>query len=240
MIRASSNSENLSASLERLRGIVRTDAEDVIRQQGRLLFSSVLKLTPPKTLAQGRAAVKRDIEQTVRPIKASKIRDASMRAWYERVKGDKNSEDWSKFVAAAYGKAAVVVPFSPELHQKNRDRRGRAKRTHYVTLQVSKEAKYIRERQQLVGSGKGGWVAAIKALGGSAPAWATRWAAKGNFRDNLRSNVSAYIEGKNFSEWASGGDEDRIIDIASGIRSRAIDKNIEDKIRRGLVRAFSE
>lgn len=240
MIRASSNSEKLTASLERLRGIVRTDSEDVIRQQGRLLFTSVMKLTPPKTLAQGRAAVKRDVEKTVRPLTASKLHSQSVRDWYNRVKGDKNSEDWAKFVATVFGPSAVVVPFSPELHQKNRDRRGRAKPTHYVTLQVSKEAKYIRERQQLVGSGKGGWVAAIKALGGSAPAWATRWAAKGNFRDNLRSNVSAYIEGKNASEWASGGDEDRIIDIAMGIRSRAIDKNIEDKIRRGLVRAFSE
>lgn len=240
MIYATSNAEKLSASLQRLRGTVRTDAAGVLRQQGRLLFTSVMKLTPPKTLSQGRAAVKRDVVKTVRPITASKIRNQAMRDWYERVKGDKTSDAWRQFIAAAFGPAAVVVPFSPSLHQDNRDRRGRAKRTHYVTLQAPRVARYIRERQQLVGSAKGGWVSAIKALGGAAPAWASRWATKGSFKDNLNSAISAFIEGKNASEWASGGDEDRIIDIAMGIRARAIEKNIEDKIRRGLARSFAE
>lgn len=229
------NATKYRESLGKLVAHTRKAPAEVIRQQARLLFQQVEKLTPPKTRPQGRARVRRDVETTVKPLSPGKIRKPEVRAWYERVK-NQDGAPLQEFMEAIFGKSAVVVPFSPSLHMQNRDKRGRAKRTPYVTKDVRKEDAYIAKRQQMVGRARGGWAAAVEALGGSTRGWVSKWKRKGTFADKLNSMVNAHLVGTNRSEWADGGDEDRIIDSAMGIRSRKMLQNIENQIRRGIAR----
>jgi hypothetical protein len=229
------NEAKYRATLGQLVAHTRKAPAEVIRQQARLLFQEVERRTPPKTLAQGRARVKKDVETTVKPLSPKKLRKPSVRAWYERVR-EQEGEPLQKFMETIFGKRSVVVPFSPALHMQNRDKRGRAIPTPYVTKDVRKEEAYIAKRRMMIGRARGGWAGAVEALGGSVAAWVSKWKRKGAFADKLNSMVNAHLVGTNMSEWAEGGDEDRIISSAMMIRSRKMLQNIENQIRRGIAR----
>lgn len=200
-----------------------------MRTQARLLFGRVIQRTYPKTRAQGRRAVARDIRRAVRVLSPGDFESQDLRRMVRR-------RDYAglRAVLERSGSPLTVVPFEPDLHRKVRDRRGRVTRPRNVaTLDGDAVRSYTRRRQDLVGRAKGGWAAAMRAAGGRPPEWIGRWAAVGNVEDRLADPVAGFIRAENLSEWARHGDDDRI--VAGALQSRAND--ILADIRRRLDRA---
>lgn len=139
------------------------------------------------------------------------------------------------------------------VHQRNRTGRGGVSRAGRKTRDIgrwkwmdvvvtSKQAidEYIRKKVANVGRGKGGWAQSFMALGGrmSRGGWIGRHAEKvGASSINLQP-FNADITLINKSEWASGGDDMRIIPAAIAGRNIRIVKDMERilKAKWGVIR----
>lgn len=230
------NTDEFNDAVRRYIKDVRVGVPEGLRKQSRLLFGRILANTYPQTRAQGRRAVARDIENAVRPLIPTAFSSIEIRrlirkrdyAGLQRIFGRSHDPDYRR---------AKVVPFSPELHQKARDRRGRVQRwTGMVTPDRDAVRDYIKSQQDHVGRGKGGWAAAFMAAGGRPASWVARWASTGEVDDRLTDPVVAYIKAENRSEWAAHGDDDRI--VASALKSRT--KDILTDIELRLAQAAGE
>lgn len=202
----------------------------VLRKQSRLLFGRIIQRTYPRTRAEGRKAVARDIQRAVEPMKAS--------AWEsKRIRKLIRERDYSGLQAAMEemkpGYRAKVVEFDPRLHQQARDARGRVRPTGLVSPDGDEIRRYIRETQENVGRAKGGFAAAMIASGGSPPDWVRRWQKAGSVVDRLMDPAAPSIESENRSEWAEHGDDDRI--VAEAIRGRTQDMLVD--LQKTLERA---
>lgn len=220
--------------------------------QIRLLFGRLINwrgnaiATPPKTQAQGKKAVKRDIYHAVFPLRAEGFNDVKLRKRVRTAieKGDHVSLQ-ALAKAGALGrqvKNAFVAKFDPVMHQSQRRTRGRVrsqgKDYKFATDDVEKLKAYVEKTQGMVGQGKGGWAAAFIHLGGKPAQWIARHAKAGTFSDRLLPSLAKFsFTGINRSAWASGGDEDRIIDWAMEGRAAAIMKDLERRMEKDWKRA---
>ncbi|MDE2106983.1 MAG: hypothetical protein KGL39_57785, partial [Patescibacteria group bacterium] len=124
-----------------------------------------------------------------------------------------------------------VIPAGNEFtaHQASRKSRGRvtAKTQPYAEPGDSYLKQYIRDSRHAVGQAKGGWVSSLMRLGGRAAGWITRHIRAGSYRDNLKPNQNNLnFTMINRSKWASGGDEDRIIDRVLANRGEMVKADI--------------
>jgi hypothetical protein len=202
----------------------------VLRKQSRLLFGRIIQRTYPRTRAEGRRAVARDIQRAVEPMKAS--------SWdSKRIRKLIRERDYAGLQAAMEEMKPVyrakVVQFDPRLHHESRDSRGRVRPTGFVSPDADEIRAYIRRTQENVGRAKGGFAAAMVASGGSPPDWVRRWQKAGLVVDRLRDPAAPLIESENRSEWAEHGDDDRI--VAEAIRGRTQDMLVD--LRKTLERA---
>ena len=168
------------------------DAREVVRGQTRLLLKQVIGFTPPKTLAQGRAAIGRDITRSMTPILLEDFPNAKMR---ERVKELAEKQDIAglkSFLANTKSwRNWRVEPFSPSLHTSARNKRGRVTRSQRVfipelarksgrqfrsTSRASAWNKYMATMQGFAGRLKAAWGPAYEAVGGALPSWVKRHA----------------------------------------------------------------
>ena len=213
-----------------------------MRTQGRLLFQRLINwaggaiATPPKSQAQGKRAVQRDIYRAVFPLRAEGFGDPKIRKHVRATIESGNHVALQEMVKrGVFGKnvsKAVVAEFDPVMHSSQRKSRGRVPRTsskayRYATDDVAKLKKYVEFKQKMVGQGKGGWAASLKRLGGKAAAWYDRHAHAGTYVDNLDRRGKPEFTGINKSAWASGGDVDRILGMAMEGRAMAMTKDIE-------------
>lgn len=199
-----------------------------LRFQGRQMASLLIKLTPPRNRSQGRKAVQRDIRRAVRPLR---YQDFDNKTVKEAVRS-RNYEALRAIFARSSGVLhnAQVEAFTPELHRKAQDRRGRVRRWKRVVTPDADAVKfYIASVQHLVGQGKGGWAAALMDLGGKPAQWIANHAESGTIEDKADNPVSAYILMTNRSRWASGGDDDRIVENAIKTRTDAIKTYITER-----------
>lgn len=147
----------------------------VVHQNARLTNAELLRLTPPKTLAQGRAAVRRDISRAMWLLDASKVHNEILATAIR----DGEFDVVQAFVANLRRRGAGgslgghrLEHFSPSLHQSRRDRRGRVRRpTGVMVIEKRDFERYVREIQGHVGSTKFGWAISGVRLGVQAPSW---------------------------------------------------------------------
>lgn len=206
-----------------------------MRKQSRLLFGRILANTFPQTRAQGRRAVARDIENAIRPLNPSAFNSIEIRRLIRKRDYDGLQRVFQRSQDRDY-RRAKVVPFSPDLHQKARDRRGRVQRwAGMVTPDWDEVRDYIKSQQELVGRAKGGWTAAFIAAGGRPASWVARWASTGEVDDRLTDPVVAYIKAENRSEWAAHGDDDRVVSDALKSRTKDILTDIELRLARAAA-----
>ena len=131
-------------------------------------------------------------------------------------------------------------------HRKFRDSRGRVTtagsadlivgRWKWITKLVTAEPiqqAYIKAKKLMVGQAKGGWAASFVKLGGkmSKSGWVGRHMKAGycvaNFgKDKIR------IEMTNKSEWADGGDPDRIVEASLKGRAESLKASIEREMKK--------
>lgn len=226
----------------------RLTIREAIRYEGRLLGERLIQFTPPRTQAQGRKRVDRDIRKVILGLDNMAAFD-EVRAVVE---GDES------IVRAFVRKDGTVYGVDRDLyrpnatfedlnrfHQAHRLPSGRVTdagtqtrdigRWKFLTkLVVLKDTleDYIMSVQARVGRGKGGWAKGVLQLGGKVAQWIGVHArTSGEFQDGTEQS-DPFVLFINKSEWASGGDQDRIMD-------NAIESRIRD-IRNRIIRARKE
>jgi hypothetical protein len=215
---------NVSQYTEALGEFIRFHAVGIaqaLRYQGRLLVQEIIKKTPPDTRAQGRHAVERDIKRAIRPLRPQDFESKEIRALIRKRDYHGLEAVFRKFPESSDLRNVSVVPFDPKLHAEVRDRRGRVQRfKRTATPDYNRVAEYIDRMKGHVGQAKGGWAASLIGLGGRPAAWIAQHAGAGAFEDHADNPILEYVQMTNRSEWAGGGDEDRV--IANSLRSRSV------------------
>jgi hypothetical protein len=146
---------------------------EAVKIAGRQLFQELIKITAPKTQAQGRKAVARDISKAMWALDPKKIHNRILRQAVE----DREYDVVAAFLASIRNKGGLLSNyhlehFSPHLHQSKRDKRGRVRRSQRViVLERSEHSRYVREIQGHVGSAKYAWGKGASFLGATVPGW---------------------------------------------------------------------
>lgn len=160
------------------------DASTIIQDQARLLLKQVIKFTPPKSLAQGRRAVARDINKAATPYIDNHIQNPILRQRWADITGDEN---WTYSNAELEGilrdfgwKTARVETWHPSLHTRVRNSRGRVGRNQNIfVLELSEWKRYVKDIQSRVGRMIAAWAATYVKLGGTVPTWIEKHLAGG-------------------------------------------------------------
>ncbi len=201
-----------------------------------LLVEVIVKLTPPKTLAQGRGAVRRDISKTMRPFDPQAIQTEGIREIVQR----KDVEAYnivSGRVKAGPMRGTSAIAFSPEVHTRRRNAYGRIgsdSRQVVLGSDAGLLRRYIAEVQKRVGYAKSGWLAALRLVGGrSAQAFVERHGtAGGAVQDDRKNPDRPSITAINRTPWAARRDEaHRIVNDALDSRAVSIRAKITTKWR---------
>lgn len=148
----------------------------VIKEEARGITRQIIALTPPRNLAQGRAAVKRDVGRVFSALKPEAIRWPALRAAVTK------RDD--ALVGLLLGKAKSRVAFTSSpadlknAHLRRRTRFGRVGGKAELATYAREGARYLRDVQSRVGWARGAWVAGLIASGDRAPKWYSRHADK--------------------------------------------------------------
>jgi hypothetical protein len=206
--------------------------KEVIREQSRLLLVRLLRLTPPKTQAQGRKAVAADIRKVMTDLDGYRFESPGIqKAWDEK--------DWDAL--------EVIFRRSPEFsrlrfsegadaseHRSARTRRGRVPKRRKATVLVKKPSKlkrYIRDTQKRVGLTKAGWMAGLKIIQGKIPGWVSKHGSGyGSAKDASSDRRDPHIQVVNATRGIGEIDrEDRILTTALQGRSRDMLRSLKKK-----------
>ncbi len=201
-----------------------------------LLLEKIISFTPPKTLAQGRAATSRDLEKTMRPFDPSTVRTRGVR----EIISKRDIQAFNIVAGRAKGgpmKNARAVAFNPTIHTSQRNAQGKVGRaTNQVVLgsDASLLKKYKKTIQDHVGYAKSGWLRAYYLVGGAnAPSFVSRHGMNGgDVIDNHADETNPSITAINRTPWAVRKDEGlRIIRSAYFSRAEAIKGKILTKLK---------
>lgn len=220
MLDLSLNARDFNDAVTRYVLTLGKDARTAVRQQSMLLAKKLVQFTPPRTRAQGRKAVARDITRAVTPLRPADFTSPDIRKLI-RTRDHAGLE--AVFARFQKGHLAgfQVLPFTAELHRSRRDRRGRVTRSAKVATPDAPQVRdYIREVHKRVGRAKGGWVASVTQLGGTVPDWLRQHATTGTVEDRTAS-ANPSVRMKNRSEWAGDAHVDRV--LSGAMRSRRKD-----------------
>ena len=214
---------NLTRAVQR--GLVDPEI-GTLGKQAQLLTEHCMKLTPPNNVGQGKRRVAADVERIFHPIDPKQLTSPGLAELVRR--GDPVAwEAAARNIRKGPLAGTVAVVPTPELHQRNRDRRGRAKPTNYVTLWPQRTAlrALLRAAQERVGWARAGWLRAYYALGGQrVPSWVARHGAvKGQFYDGRNDPNGPFVEVRNDTGWGQNrGESERIVNAAMRARARAM------------------
>lgn len=231
------DSAEFEAAMQRLKNGVQRGFVDpqygTLTVQGRLLAERCQDFTPPRNVAQGKAAVARDMTNMYRPLSHTTFDRPSIK----KIVRTDDRQAWDKVAQNMKGSHNLqntkAMGFSKDWHARNRNKRGRGFRAKYgnmgfVTLgPEGREArKYMKEVQKRVGWARAGWNMGIFALGGQygganiAPWIKRHGVAKGQFVDG-RSLADPFIQVINDTSWAkNSGEGERILKNAIAARAR--------------------
>jgi hypothetical protein len=218
------------------------DGPRVVRFTGRLLAEELIRVTPPKTLAQGRAAVARDIGYAMWAIDPAKIHNSILRLAVQ----DQEFEVVQAFMAnlRKVGRGGELnryrlEHFSRTLHQRARNRRGRVPRSRgIIVLERSEHSRYVKEIQGHVGSAKFIWGVGAQRMGATVPGWILGHSpGLGSVEDNLsnQDNPNLVMTNK-----APGVDSISVslIQRAVSIRERAMTRDVDRVLAGGASKYF--
>jgi hypothetical protein len=227
-------SERLNFLTARLADVLGRDMGTVTKDEFRLLLDLVTRLTPPKSLAQGRKAVSRDFKRANQRFDPGAIQN-------ERLRDIVRQRDLPAFEAflaqAGVYKGWRVMPFDKEHHKSLRDRRGNVRR-HQLTfvLEVAGHKRREKELHDRVGRQKAAWGPALVAAGGKLPGWVSRHSnPEGSVHARLTGD-KPFMVGINFA--VGIGEMRRTLQSAVRIRERAMAKRI-DHLLKGHGRDFT-
>lgn len=194
--------------------------------QGRLLTEHAMRLTPPQNLKQGEKRTAKDINLIFNPVDPNTIKSKSI----AKLIRSGNRDAWNQFARNVKksdfsGTVAVVANYG--LHKQFRNKRGRAMKSNFVTLEPDRKAltDYIAKEVKMVGWARAGWLPAYKGLKGERDAgWINRHSpGQGIFQDGRRMIDLPFVSGHNVTSWARRSDEaGRIMNNAIKARANAM------------------
>ena len=223
------------------------NARETIRTQGRLIGERMVSFTPPRNQKQGKDAVRRDIEKIFLGIDDDQVDDKLhfvLKGNTDVVRAYVDRQGTVFGVARENYKPDATQDELSAFHQSQRDQRGRVSgggrkpqdmgRWKFILMFVTRQstlAGYIRSVQARVGSGKGGWAEGVIELGGRVPQWIAARARQSGKLINQTEAANPSVEFINASEWASGGDQDRVMSNAVVARIDSIRRDIRRSVR---------
>lgn len=172
---------------------------DVIKRTTRLIVRDVSSITAPKSLAQGRKAVARDIARAIVPLDPDKVRK------FPKLKAAITAKDAAlvlkliRMVKKAHFKRITRIVRGNNIaveHAAQRDRRGRVTRrfSTVATLDLVGFRRHTRHKQKKVGWSRSGWVPGGLASGHKFPSWVNRHAnPPGSITDRLSDKHKPYL-----------------------------------------------
>ncbi len=193
------NTAKLEQAFNRLDKSAQRSFGKIVLQQSRLTSWHLARCTQPwnsdfgngmdkGTQRVGQAAVGRDIGNVFKAASAVfaqlKAEDETLaKAWWKAMKhGQYEAASIMLRKSSLRDRNAEIGALNPALHQKLRDNRGRISRQRAALIVPDAKSikDYIKERQQLVGFAKAGWISAGSGLGRvtRVPAWITRHVGK--------------------------------------------------------------
>jgi hypothetical protein len=223
----------LNERITELSRILPQDAATVFEDESRLFLKQVIRFTPPKTKAQGEAAITRDLGQLFTAVDENMLNTigsehglSAIDVWLTTANGERKELDWRKIDPTGAG--------MKEFHYRNRDSRGRAfhlKRQRgqkwYAPYVVSFEdmAAYRDKMKARVGRRKAAWAKSYVALKGTVAAWIGRHigGAKGEFHISTNPSRPAIVM---INRAAGIGQDTHIVSSALRARYQAIGKRM--------------
>lgn len=214
---------------QNIRALVRKGLVDpelgTISKQAQLLVELCMRNTPPKSAAQGKKRVSADVDKIFHPMDPADFRSPEI----ARLVRNSDPTAWNAMArnlsTGPLAGTTAVVP-TAAIHKANRDRRGRAKRTSFVTLwkQRTTLGELKSAAMSRVGWAKAGWLRAYLGLNGRrVPGYAQKFAnTKGIFEDGRGSVDNPYIGAYNDTGWGKAGESKRLVAASMTARSRAM------------------
>ena len=210
-------------------------AGKIVRVEARKLIETLINFTPPSNKSRGVRAVTRDVVKVARPVDADRWNSAAVR----KMVRERNYKAFGQFMKRGQKEFArkTLVRWSPELHQKARNNRGRVSfSTNRLTLDHKEWTGYLKRVQGMVGAMKAAWVVGGRRVQLRIPSWVLAVAS----RVKLRGFVDDRLTDKNptitFGNHARGvGVEvgQQRVRNALNTRAKAIGANIKRMIQHG-------
>lgn len=238
----------------------RLEKDTALRIQGRLLTERLIRMTPPKSRAQGRRRVRIDIGRLFFG-QNEKGKAQALEPGREGTEGPDNVRLWVAKDGRVFGverqlyRPDATLEEIAKHHQKYRDKRGRVSTAGTRDREVGRwrfldrlvvdgdrVKEYADQRQELTGQAKGGWARAVATLGGRVSSWIGEHAYAGRLQDRL-AEPDGFLQMDNASEWAVGGfsgegESGRVAAAALASRSRDIGKSIAVAEAKAQAKAF--
>lgn len=214
-----------------------------VQTAARQLFEELLRITAPKTQAQGRKAVARDISRAMWAIDPAKIHNAILRQAVEDGEFDVVMAFLNNLRKVGRGGLLSryrLEHFNPSLHQSVRDRRGRVRRSRgIIVLERSKHSRYVKEIQGHVGATKYAWGVGAQRMGATIPGWILKHhAGLGVLEDNLANREDPSVAMTNKGP-GIGGLETSMIQRAVHKREVAMNRDVDQVLAGRVSRYFN-
>lgn len=215
------------------------DSTQLLKEEMRLLLRDIERLTPPKTLAQGRKAIAGDLSRVAAPLDSSKIRFGPL----SRAVAKKDQEaikSITENMKRGFFKGRRFLATVGELkdaHLAARNSRGRVRNDQRNMALVGVWKKYTKEVQDRVAYTRAGWLAAAYGVGLQMSSWVTRHAgyAKGSYKQPTPQTLS--ISGTNRSSKIP--DYQRVVEMAMRNRQYSLGKELKRLMDGGKTRRAS-
>lgn len=168
----------------------------VIKEETKGVTQNIIRLTPPRSLAQGRKAVARDIGRVVTGVPNVEGESKSP-VWkaVNRLAKRGETDKINKILGGWRGRprfTSAAADIKRE-HIARRNNYGKVRGAPRLVAMATEARKYLREVQARVGWAKSAWVPALMAAGGSAAGWIRRHAAQsGIVAANFGENPKVY------------------------------------------------
>ena len=189
MIEVKVDTRGLEKALHNLAAEARVAPGLVIKEETRAIVRNIMQLTPPKTYAQGRAAVASDMRKIAVPMSdeftTGDLGLEGENSWKARMREAVAARDHVAIEALMrnskhrYFQGRTVVQSRDALaqaHRSNRSPRGRTYRLRHLAYGGDWKA-HLKTIQERVGWAKSGWVAIADRAGLRTPGWLRRLAA---------------------------------------------------------------
>lgn len=152
------------------------DSTLLLKEEMRLLLRDIQRLSPPKTLAQGRKAVAGDMNRVAAPLDADKIRFPRM-AQAVRDRDEKAIRAIADNLKSGFFSKRKLLTSEAEMrtaHLAGRNNRGRVRKDQNNMAMLRLWKKYTTEIQQRVGYARAGWAQAAAGVGLRLPSWVSK------------------------------------------------------------------